>query len=499
MIDQGTVIVEQSATREYPRVPPFSPSRAYPEYDGGELAAEFNAAYETVRDCFATAGLDRENFGRAAWNPLSDLIRPGETVLLKPNLIKETHPRDPRGWRYVLTHGSVVRAVADYVWKAVGRAGKVIVADAPQTDSSFSEIVRVLGLDTIADFYRRRGLAIELLDLRNEQWSRRDGVIVARRQLSGDPYGSVAFDLGADSEFAGHDRAPRYFGADYDRGETNFRHHRGRHQYLVCGSAMKCDVLFNLPKLKTHKKAGITVALKNLVGINADKNWLPHYTEGCPGEGGDERPAANLLHRCERLAVLRCERLSAAVPVAGPALHRTARRLGVRVFGDTERVIRSGNWHGNDTIWRTCLDLNKLVLYGAPDGTLREYAPHSRRRHFVLVDGIVAGQGSGPMNPDPLAAGLVLFGVHPASVDAAAACLMGFDPEAIPIVRQAFGCKRYPLAEWGWRDVRLASSRRKWCRMLPAIDAAATFHFEPHFGWAGHIERYRQENVRADG
>jgi hypothetical protein len=79
--------------------------------------------------------------------------------------------------------------------------------------------------------------------------------------------------------------------------------------------------------------------------------------------------------------------------------------------------------------------------------------------------------------------------MNPASVDAACAYLMGFDPERIPIVRQAFRCQHYPVAEWEWRDVRLVSNKPEWNRLLPEIDDRATFHFEPHFGWAGHIER----------
>ena len=54
---------------------------------------------------------------------------------------------------------------------------------------------------------------------------------------------------------------------------------------------MKCDLFVNLPKLKTHKKTGITCSLKNFVGINGDKNWLPHHTEGVPANGGDEFPS----------------------------------------------------------------------------------------------------------------------------------------------------------------------------------------------------------------
>ena len=62
---------------------------------------------------------------------------------------------------------------------------------------------------------------------------------------------------------------------------------------------MDADVFINIPKLKSHKKVGLTCALKNLVGINANKNWLPHHTEGTPDKGGDQFPAATMKARLE--------------------------------------------------------------------------------------------------------------------------------------------------------------------------------------------------------
>jgi len=351
-------------------------------------------------------------------------------------------------------------------------------------------------LDAIRDFYKQQGLDCRIIDLRKEEWTSKGDVVVSRRPLVGDPDGYVAFDLGDCSEFADHAGEGRYYGADYDDGEVNCHHSQGRHEYLIAGTAIRPDVIFSLPKLKTHKKAGITVSLKNLVGVNGDKNWLPHHTEAGPDGPGDERPYAGAKHRTERLLVRRFRGLALALPWLGPRLFRLARSVGRRVFGDTEDVIRSGNWWGNDTVWRMCLDLNKIILYGNPDGTMREGIPENRKRHFVLVDGIIGGEGSGPMNPDPVAAGIVLFGTHPASVDAACARLMGFDPEKIPIVRQAFRCRRYPLADWDWQDVRLVSNRPEWCGLLPEISDEATFHFTPHFGWRGHIERNPHCNVR---
>lgn len=486
---ENAVVVWQGDAAYYPKQPPFAPSCKYPEYAFGAAGSESNPAYDAVRNCFQIACLDADHFGTAQWNPLAELIRPGETVLLKPNMVHQRHPRDPEGWKYVITHGSIIRAVADYVWKAVGPSGKIILADAPQTDACFTDMVRLLGLDAIRDFYQERGLRLELIDLRQEEWKTRGDVIVERRKLSANPYGSVSFDLGQASEFQGHPGAGHYYGADYDARVVNSHHSGGHHEYLIAGCAVQCDVVFSLPKWKTHKKAGITASLKNLVGVNADKNWLPHHTEGAPANGGDEHPDPDLKHRAERRVAAAVRGLSRRVSIIGPWVHRAARNMGKSVFGDTEAVVRSGNWFGNDTIWRMCLDLNKLVFYGNTDGTLRTASKENRKRHFVVVDGILAGQGRGPLNPDPVAAGTVFFGIHPASVDAVCAYLMGFDPEKMPIISRAFQCKEFPLADYPLKEIVVRSNRKPWNRRLDEICASDTLHFDPHFGWKGHIER----------
>jgi uncharacterized protein (DUF362 family) len=488
-MNERTVVACTAEAARYPEARPFHPDEAYPEYDFGSTSAGRNLAYSTVRDCLHRAGLDAGRFGRPEWNPLGRWITPGQTVLLKPNMVNQWHPRDPEGSAYVVTHGSVVRAAADYVWKALEGRGRIVVADAPETYASYREVAAKMGLDAVRDFYRERDLDFELLDLREEEWVERDGVVVARRSIGGDPNGCVAFDLAELSEFVGHGGGGRYYGADYDTTVVNQHHTGGRHEYLIASSAITCDVILSLPKLKTHRKAGITVSLKNLVGVNGQKNWLPHHTEGDPSNGGDEHPAPDAKHRTERRILPFVRWLSVHAPVVGPWLHRHARRFGRRIFGDTEEVIRGGNWWGNDTIWRMCLDLNKIILYGNAEGKFRPEAPVSRKPHLVLVDGLLAGEGRGPTNPDPVETSLVVFGAHPASVDAACARLMGFDPEKIPIVRQAFRCRRYALAEWDWTDVRLVSNRREWDGvLLPELSMGAVFRFEPHYGWKGHIE-----------
>jgi len=102
------------------------------------------------------------------------------------------------------------------------------------------------------------------------------------------------------------------------------------------------------------------------------------------------------------------------------------------------------------------------------------------------------------LNPDPVAAGVVLFGVHPPSVDATCAYLMGFDPDKVPIVSRSFQCRRFPLSDHAWREIVVRSNLAAWNRQLAEISPADTFHFKPHFGWKEHIEQVPSRGIPAD-
>jgi len=72
-----------------------------------------------------------------------------------------------------------------------------------------------------------------------------------------------------------------------------------------------------------------------------------------------------------------------------------------------DRVGMDGSWSGNDTIWRTCLDLNRILLYGRADGTMSD---EMQRRVIHIADAVIAGQGNGPLAPEPLDLGLLIGG-----------------------------------------------------------------------------------------
>jgi hypothetical protein len=296
-----------------------------------------------------------------------------------------------------------------------------------------------------------------------------------------DPRGYVRLDLARDSLFFGHAGEGRYYGADYDSSVVNAHHRGALHEYLLAGSAMACDLFINLPKLKTHKKTGITCCLKNLVGINGDKNWLPHHTEGGPQSGGDEFPAETLASRLERRAKKLGLRLALGVPLLGTWAYRKARRIGVRVLGDSEQVMRNGNWRGNDTCWRMALDLNRALLYGRADGSWREAG--NPRRYLAIVDGVIGGQGNGPLCPDPADSRVLLAGRDPAMVDALACRLMGFEPMSLPIVARAFESHRWPIARQPLDGSRVRDDRVGAEIALNEVAPAIRGGFEPHFGW----------------
>ncbi len=407
---------------------------------------------------------------------------PRRLVVVKPNWVQESHELQPDVWEPLITHPTVLLAVVGGLAELMQGVGTIAVCDAPHTYASFDAIARRGGLDQSLALLRARfpALSVELIDLRRETWRRKEEVVVERLPNPLDPRGYARLDLGRDSAFFGHRGEGRYYGADYDQTVVN-QHHRGELQeYLLAGTPMSCDLFVNLPKLKTHKKTGVTCCLKNLVGINGDKNWLPHHTEGSAADGGDEFPEPHLANALERRLKHAGRRLALAVPGLGTWTYRKMRNVGKRVLGDSETAVRNGNWHGNDTCWRMCLDLNRALLHGNLDGTWRQDGP---RRYLAIVDGIVGGQGNGPLCPDPAPSGVLFAGSDPAVVDAVACRLMGYDPRAVPVVANAFMAHRWPITRTRIEEIRVREAELA-DTPLTALVPAISGGFRPHFGWA---------------
>lgn len=482
------VVTNASLTR-YPELPPFSPIDPPPEYPfgadtvAGPSSPEDGRVYETVRRVFAAMRLDAENFGTPRWNPLGALIRPGETVVLKPNMVMHRH-----GWgwdlRCVVTHGSVVRAVCDYVCIALGGRGRTIIGDAPLHEADFAEVARATGIASVVKFYKAQGLDIDLVDFRKVRSAYDiDGAMTPHESLDGDPRGSTPVDLAERSWLS--PLAPayeRYRVTNYDPGEMSKHHNLKVNEYLIANSILQADVVINIPKMKTHRKVGVTSALKNLVGINGFKDWLPHHRQGSFEEGGDEYLRTDPL-KAAWSRLLDRENATRG-RVSRRAYYYPRRALGLIVKALRRDPFSEGSWYGNDTAWRMVLDLNSILMYAGKTGEIRDSV---QRKVFTVIDGIIAGEKEGPLEPSPKPAGTIIAGRSSVAVDAVVARLMGFDYRKIPLIRQGFHCARLPLISCAPGDIRVASDLDRWNR-LHLTEGADSLGFEPPDGWKGHIE-----------
>lgn len=433
------VVVSRPGTR-YVLAPPFDPP---------------NPVYEMVEAALRGLGLDAARAGTPDWNPLGDLIAPGDRVLIKPNFVTSKNFEEHlRGEKLACssTHGSVLRPILDYALRAAGRDGRVTIVDTPVEGCNLEEVVDGLGVRALLDWYAARGQRIPLIDMRHfrvvprmalddvRKYGRSFNLgLLVREPLPGDPLGYTIVDVSDRSYFEEvAERAPQ-FCFHRSHKHTPVPHHaRGKHEYSIPRTVLDADVVINIPKLKTHKKSGVTLALKSCIGLTNEKYWLPHYTEGSPSENGDEFPFAPPWR-------VRVENQLQRFPLPfDHSLIARAPRLadGRSQNGFLHGFIMEGSWEGNDTIWRTVLDLNQVLFYADRAGKLRDTP---QRRYLALVDGIIAGEGEGPLASTPRHAGLLIAGMDPALVDVACARAMGYGEKSVQMIARALTAGGRPL------------------------------------------------------
>lgn len=465
---------------------PFYPPQEYPElknWQCNKLNIE-NDLYKYVRRCIKNMGFDREHFGTKDWNPLGDLITPGDFVVIKPNLVMH-HNNGAEDIRAVVTHASMIRPVLDYVIIALKGCGRIMIGDAPQANANFDYIVEKNGLRSLVEWYRINDVPVELVDFRKNYYP--DGYIEGvKKDLPGDPNGYVCVDLQKHSFLDDLEHIDKLYGSEYDR-KFIVRQHKHGHKYLLSGSVMQADVIVNIPKLKTHRKAGVTINAKNLVGVNGDKNYLAHYRIGCKN-GGDEFPAdisllAKLCYQWDRTA-------RDYILIRNTMLSRKVFNVLNKPFALLEKVYHVitgkklidgfGDWHGNDTVWRMCFDLNKIVLFCDKKGLL---CKSQQRKYISFVDGIIAGEGDGPMFPTAKPCGFMACGVDtPFVTDYVCIYMMGFSPDKLKISYEA---EKSDVFAFLPEDIQVICEYNG--KFVDWNDI--NFHFIPQHNWVGYVER----------
>lgn len=408
--------------------------------------------------------------------PFKDIVQPGMHVLLKPNWVlhanKSGHSRE-----CLVTHPEFIFAALEQVCRAEPQ--RVVIGDAPIQTCDFDALVTSEFRARAAAIAWAAGVRLEIVDFRRTVADA--GVNLGREnQRSLDRF--VLFDLADASLLEGFASPQENFRVtNYDPRRLASTHTSGKHQYLLCKEAFEADVVLSLPKLKTHCKAGVTGALKNLVGFNGSKEFLPHHRCGSPTTGGDcyAQPSTR-----KRWAEFCLDHANKNIGRAAYPIWRALAYARIGSWGRIEPYGLEGAWHGNNTVWRTVLDINRALRYGRLDGTLSE---QPQRQIFSLTDAIVCGQGDGPLAPTPLDLHAVTFANNPVIADLVHSELLQFDWRAIPVLRESFTPFKYPLT----RSTPDAALVMIGAQTLTAEQAGAAYgaSAEPARGWMGQVEK----------
>jgi hypothetical protein len=457
----------------------FAPAAHFPEYGEGRISDRPNAVYEGVRKLFLQLGLDGERQGSAAWNPLGRYIAPGSSVFVLCNFVYHRRPQDSvRDFRAKCIHGSVLRALLDYVALAVGPGGSIRFGNSPLQSCAWDRVLHDAEVDRVLGTATGRDPVAQPMDLRLFV-SDRSQLGRVRSVERRDESQAVEVDLGGDSllaELAGGPSPPRFRIADYDPARIESFHRGSSHRYLLHRAVLDADVVISLPKLKTHEKVGITCALKGFVGAVAHKDCLAHHRFGSPSTGGDEYPdGQRWLHAVSGLHDWVHHRAQDA-PLQGPIQigERTLRRVLRRA-----RVTTGGAWYGNDTCWRMAVDLARILHYADATGMMHETR---QRRHLVLIDGVVGGEGDGPLAPSPADSRALLFADDVVLADRLACRLMGYDPRAIPLVDRTGAKMRFGLGSPSGGEPTVVENGR--ATSEADVGAVLGRPFRPPRGWA---------------
>ncbi|MCG8592702.1 MAG: hypothetical protein MJE66_25715, partial [Proteobacteria bacterium] len=193
----------------------FSPDERYPEYGFSEFSSRPNLVYRALRQNLRAAGLDRENFGTKAWNPLGAYFAPGSSVFVLCNFVYHRRPQESRHDFFAkCVHGSVLRALCDYILLAIGPRGRIRFGNSPLQACRWEQVLEDSHANEVERFYREHAANVESRDLRLFVTERSFLGHVSRVVERGDSDGRQVV-LGSESLLSELARDARFRIADY--------------------------------------------------------------------------------------------------------------------------------------------------------------------------------------------------------------------------------------------------------------------------------------------
>lgn len=222
-------------------------------------------------------------------NPFADMVNRTGTVTIKPNWVLHANGLG-HDLSSLVTHPTIVLAVAERAARALRGRGTIIIGDAPVQGCDFEALLRGMrfrqSLATLQATYPDVAFLVEDWRLTVMHGARGSDIQQVSRGYAPETHRLV--DLGERSFLEDIvNKSSRFRVTCYAPSQMHPHHKPGTHEYLVTRRVLESDLVINVAKFKTHKKAGLTGAMKNLVGINGHKEYLPHHVQGPAAKGGD--------------------------------------------------------------------------------------------------------------------------------------------------------------------------------------------------------------------
>jgi len=324
-------------------------------------------------------------------NPLSSVVKHGDTVVIKPNWCSQHKFPLP------ITHPSVIVPIADYACKA--GAKKIRIVEAPMTITRAGKWFwgpLFVNVQALVAMLQRAHPDVE--------FSFQDGNDDKFTWVDVGKFSELNAYRVEDLDHDGHTGFMHdvFFGVPDSKGYNPKRYRRGL--YAIANSFLDGDVFINVPKLKTHSWTGVTVALKNLMGLNlrSTMHFLPEEAQRDLKQlaEGRESPMRDVPH------FHRTNKPWAEVPL---------KKQGIE----------------NDILWRSLADLNKIILYADRNGVMQNTP---QRRNLVVVDGIIGTDRNGPVSSSVVQSSLIVAGTDPVKVDATCVDCIGWNPEVLNLL-----------------------------------------------------------------
>ncbi len=346
-------------------------------------------------------------------------------VLLKPNFVKENHHTYDE--ICLFTHPSLIIATITVLLDCSPKS--IIVGDAPIQDCHWDKLLPPSFVLEIENLSKEFGIPISICDFRKVVFDSTTNVFGQSKRTAKD---YIIFDVAQKSYLEPiTGKRNKFRVTNYNPDRMKLFHSKGMHRYCVAKEIFESDIVITMPKTKTHRMACLTNSLKILVGIVGDKEYLPHHRIGPKSFGGDCYKSFSFIRSCSEYL------LDFANRRRGTSYYNILKRISYNLWNfskpNNEITINAG-WHGNDTVWRMVMDLNQIALYGKIDGTLSNIP---QRVIYTLCDGIVGGQGSGPLQPEPLALGILSFSNDAYLMDEIMGYIFSLDIDKVPLLKAA--------------------------------------------------------------